>query len=204
MLCTKGEKDDEKKKGPLAKCGAKAPAQSGRTVEERNKSWRASNSPGKEQSWKSKMRSKILETKATLSTVTMHDGDREWQEYMLEECSDDSGVNNDGDEDESEEDSWDLVPAKAIIADMLAIARQERVATAKEYEENKQKLLKDMKEFYAGKVEEEEFYAFKAEDPEEEPKASGSRARMRRKKPASSKAARSKRLRRMAQQGASV
>ena len=96
-----------------------------------------------------------------------------------------------------EDDNWDLEQAN-VLADVLAIARQERVAIAKEYEENKQKLLKDMKEFYAGKVEEEEFYAFKAEDPEEEPKASGSRARMRRKKPASSKAARSKRLRRMA------
>ena len=128
-------------------------------------------------------------------TITKHDDD--YDEYMLEESSDDLP------DLESEDDNWDLEQAN-VLADVLAIARQERVAIAKEDKENKKKLFKDMKEFYVGKVEEEEFYAFKAEDPEEEPKASGSRARMRRKKPASSKAARSKRLRRMAQQGASV
>jgi hypothetical protein len=64
--------------------------------------------------------------------------------------------------------NWDLEQAN-VIADVLAIARQERVAIAKEDKENKKKLLKDMKEFYVGKVEEEEFYAFKAEEPEEDP-----------------------------------
>ena len=156
MLCSRGEKDDEKKKGPLAKCGAKAKAQSGRTVftkhgyEERNKAWRASNSPGKEQSWKSKMRSKILETKAKATIITQHDDDQEWQEYMLEECSDDSGVNNDADEDVSEE-------AKKML-------KRHRV----EAEEAKQR--RQNCRFYAGKA------AGKAaaEEPEEEPKASGS------------------------------
>ena len=94
-------------------------------------------------------------------TITKHDDD-DYDEYMLEETSDDLP------DLESEDDNWDLEQAN-VIADVLAIARQERVAIAKEDKENKKKLLKDMKEFYVGKVEEEEFYAFKAEEPEEDP-----------------------------------
>ena len=93
-------------------------------------------------------------------TMTKHDDD--YDEYKLEESSDDLP------DLESEDDNWDLEQAN-VIADVLAIARQERVAIAKEDKENKKKLLKDMKEFYVGKVEEEEFYAFKAEEPEEDP-----------------------------------
>jgi len=95
-------------------------------------------------------------------TITKHDDD--YDEYMLEESSDDLP------DLESEDDNWDLEQAN-VIADVLAIARQERVAIAKEDKENKKKLLKDMKEFYVGKVEEEGLYAFKAEEPEEEGQA---------------------------------
>ena len=69
-----------------------------------------------------------------------------------------------------EDDNWDLEQAN-VLADVLAIARQERVAIAKEDKEAKKKLLKDMKDlkdFYAGNL-----FAEKAaaEEPEEEPKA---------------------------------
>ena len=104
-------------------------------------------------------------------TITKHDDD--YDEYMLEESSDDLP------DLESEDDNWDLEQAN-VLADVLAIARQERVAIAKEDKEAKKKLLKDMKDlkdFYAGNL-----FAEKAaaEEPEEQPKASGSRARWRR------------------------
>jgi hypothetical protein len=95
-------------------------------------------------------------------TITKHDDD--YDEYMLEESSDDLP------DLESEDDNWDLEQAN-VLADVLAIARQERVAIAKEDKEAKKKLLKDMKDlkdFYAGNL-----FAEKAaaEEPEEEPKA---------------------------------
>ena len=79
--------------------------------------------------------------------------------------------------EDSEDDNWDLVRLPGV----LAIARRTRktrsdVLADKEYKEDKKKLLKDMKEFHAGKVAEKAA----AEEPEEQPKASGSRARWRR------------------------
>ena len=147
MLCSRGDKDDEQKK-----------KDSGKSAGPVAKSPKAFN-----------------KAKAKATIITKHDDD--YDEYMLEESSEvDDYISSDDlpdlarSSDESEDDNWDLEQAK-VIADVLAIARQERVAIAKEDKEAKKKLLKDMKDlkkFYAGNL-----FAEKAaaEEPEGEPKA---------------------------------